>query len=441
MNFSDFFNIYIMGIIQILTGFHFFTRFLKKEAAPIHYILFAVFGIAAIMLIPTGSIIEFFAYILLLTAAGICVYRANSLSSVLYAVVTTAIMQLCFGMFHSVLCILYPFIFSLNPEITTIVFPASEGAALLLFAICCRTVYKHFPYHETDKKQYSLMILTPVLMIFLTEQYINSSIYGNTITVEGNKIIIDANHYQMLWIQIFGIAGLFCIMYAYKKMLENFRLNTALSLLEQEEHFLYQYVEEAKDRYEKTKSFRHDIKNHIVIVKELLKNKKSEQALKYVEDLESISADLSFPCNTNNPVADILLANKLGIAKSNGIHTHCSLVLPYPCSVNDIDFCIVLSNALDNAIRACKKADENMEKYIHVTGNMQGNFILLEIENSFRKTEVFKKGTGLANIKSVAEKYNGAISIKMQDTAFILSVLLIIPQQTEGTEQLQQLQT
>lgn len=44
---------------------------------------------------------------------------------------------------------------------------------------------------------------------------------------------------------------------------------TELSLLEQEEHSLLQYVEAAKERYEKTKSFSHDIKNHITVVKNL----------------------------------------------------------------------------------------------------------------------------------------------------------------------------
>lgn len=38
-------------------------------------------------------------------------------------------------------------------------------------------------------------------------------------------------------------------------------------------------------------------------------------------------------------------------------------------------------------------------------------------------------GTGLSNIKAVAEKYNGLMSVKVQDMAFVLNVLLIIPRQ------------
>ena len=164
------------------------------------------------------------------------------------------------------------------------------------------------------------------------------------------------------------------------------------------------------------------------MVKDLLQNGRSKQALNYVQDMADITQELSFPCYTNNPVADILIGNKLGMAKNMGIHVNCSLFLPYPCFVRDIDFCIVLSNALDNAITACKNITENIEKYICVSGRVQGDFILLEVQNSFQQKELPQKGTGLTNVKAVAEKYHGAMSIKTQGTTFLLSVLLIIPQ-------------
>jgi len=106
----------------------------------------------------------------------------------------------------------------------------------------------------------------------------------------------------------------------------------------------------------------------------------SDYGCPYVQDncdianMEDKQKELSFLCATNNPVVDILIGNKLGIAKS------------------------------------------------------------MEIENSF-KGGTFKKGRGLSNITTVAEKYHGAVSIKTQDTSFVLSVLLIIPQQSKSIPQ------
>ena len=79
----------------------------------------------------------------------------------------------------------------------------------------------------------------------------------------------------------------------FARLLQNFRLSTELSLLEQEEHSLNQYVE-AKAHYDKTKSFRHDIKNHIAVVKELLQHGETQQALNYIGDMEEMTGELSF---------------------------------------------------------------------------------------------------------------------------------------------------
>ncbi len=225
------------------------------------------------------------------------------------------------------------------------------------------------------------------------------------------------------------------MMFSYKKLLENFHLHTKLSLLEQEEHSLNQYVAEAKNRYEKTKSFRHDIKNHLAVLKKLLQEGKTEQAVSYMGDMDEITEQLSFLCNTNNPAADILIENKLGMAKNMGIDVSCSLSLQYPCLIRDIDFAVILSNAMDNAVYACKSMDDDDEKYIHVDGKIQGDFILIEIENSCQNKGAFKKGTGLLNIQTVVEKYHGAVDIKAQNHSFLLSVLLIIPPHSESISQ------
>ncbi len=422
----DFFGKYVMGSIQMLTGVYFLAKFLQKKMKPCFYLLFAVFCIVMIKMIPDGRIIDFVVYILLLTAIGIFVCHTDWKSVILYAALTVEIMQLCFGIVNSLLCILYPFMFSFNQKIAGIAIMLSGNMASLLLAVFCyRMVYRYFLHSETIRKQYVLMILTPILMLFLMDEYINSTVYRNVNSMNGSGIIIYTNHYQMFALQFLGIASLFCILYAYKKLLQNFRLSKELSLLEQEEHSLNRYVEEAKARYDETRSFRHDIKNHITVVRELLQKGKSEQALNYIADMEDITEELSFPCTTNNPVVDILVGNKLGIAKSMGIDVCCLLRLPSSCFVRDIDFGIILSNALDNAIHACQKMNNDAEKYIRVTGRIQGDFVFLEIENSFSGKGSIVKGTGLSNINAVAEKYHGAMNIMTQGTSFVLCVLMI----------------
>lgn len=62
----------------------------------------------------------------------------------------------------------------------------------------------------------------------------------------------------------------------------------------------YKYFANKIENYEKTKSFWHDVKNHISIVKELVQNGNIDAALKYMSDMENLTADMSFPVSTNN---------------------------------------------------------------------------------------------------------------------------------------------
>lgn len=64
--FIDFFNRYMMGGIQIVTEFIFFTAFLGKKGKPSIYILFSVFGLLLLELFQTGGAADVFIYTLLL---------------------------------------------------------------------------------------------------------------------------------------------------------------------------------------------------------------------------------------------------------------------------------------------------------------------------------------------------------------------------------------
>lgn len=432
-DYLDFFSLYVMPGMEMLMEFWFFTGFLQKKVKPVYSILFAVFGTAVPALLHLQGIWAFPVLIVLLAAAGKLLYRADFVSGVLYAVVTVEIMNICFGLFNSLSTILFPPVLENNPGFFgLILMVAGYIFALILAVLCYRGVLKCCGRDETVRRKYVFVILMPALLIFLSNEYINETIYGNTLTTEKEEILSGLNPYPVLLMQVLGVVSLFCILFSYKKLAESFRLNKEAAMLELQAHSLQQYVEEAKLRYEKTKSFRHDIKNHIIVVKELLKNGKTEAALQYVDGMQNLTADISFPVSTNHPVLDILLGNKLGIAKENGIETECSLAVPYPCGVSDTDFCIILGNALDNAVSACSRIDNEKQKYIHVSGKVQGDFLLIEIENSYSGRRMIRSGTGLANIRAAVEKYQGAMEIRTEGEKFVLSCLVVISRQSES---------
>ena len=443
----DFFNVYIMGAVEMSFQSYFLAKILKKKMWPPFYFLFAVCAVIVNDLVPSGMFTGFVVLVFLLTAYGTFICHADFKYSLLYAALAMEIMLLCSGIVNSLMSLPYPWLPAFFHETDNIAaMLVSEAASLVLTGFCYYMVYRYFSWDDFDPvdtpkttmgMQQMVLIFIPILMIFIMSNYINAIEYDFQFEILADKGPAEHffSHGQMLSMYFLGLASLFCILFSYKKLQQSFRFSTEISLMEQQEHSLNQYVEEAKARYDETKSFRHDIRNHIAVVKKLLQNGKLEEAITYVEDLDDMAEKMSFPCSTNNPVVDILVGNKLGIAKSMGIDVDCSLLLPYPCGIRDIDICIVLSNALDNAIHAVKNLGTGIEKYIRVSGRIQGDFLMMEIQNSFHGKSVFKKGTGLSNVKKVAEKYGGAMSIETQENVFVLHVLLIIPQHPESSPQ------
>lgn len=424
--FTDFFSTYVDATAEMIFMFHFFTKCLLTKIKPTHYFVYAIISTVILFLFKDQRLFQYLLCAAILTAAGIFIYRANYMRVILYSAAAITAMQLCYGVIGSLSGIIFPLIPADENGITSLAFAVGGNAiSLSLSVLCYHIILKYFALDKTINEQCNILILLiPALTILFAGQYINFAVYGNfTVTSESN--FFEKKHFFMLIIQLLGIGSLFCIMFVYKKILGNVRINTKILLLEQETGYLRQYVSEAKDCYEKTSSFRHDIKNHMEIIRNLILKGDTEKALLYMADIEEIEMDITMTCHTNNPVTDILLENKLSLAKNFGINSSCSLSLPHPCKISDMDFCIILSNAVDNAINACRLLGKDADAFINVSGNIQGDFLLIEVRNSFQNNSEIKEGIGLKNISTVAEKYNGCANIEILKDEFILSVLLV----------------
>ncbi len=416
-------------IMEMLSAFYFYMGFLKQRVRWMHGALFGIVTVLMLTVCYAGGMAEFIGWVLVLTGMGKLISKIEWGAVLSYAVIVVEIIQLSNGILDAAAMALLSAAFFTRPELG-FVFAAFGGAgAFALSFFCFWLIRRFFSYEGTEKMQgHTFVVLWPSMLLYSVSQYISSYVYGNPMVTETMETMEDRGWILILVIELIGVVSLFCLLYAHKRMLENFWLRERASLLEQERGYLQTYVEEARIRYEKTRAFRHDIRNHMVIVRELIQKGGIKQALTFLGEMEESYQDMAFPCSTNHPLLDILIGNKLGVARESGIDASCSLTVPYPCGISGIDLCIIFSNGLDNALSACGKLGTDMEKYIAVSGKVQGDFLLIEIENSFIGDRRVYKGTGLDNIEAVAEKYHGALAIETVDNRFVLRVLLIIPQ-------------
>ena len=344
--------------------------------------------------------------------------KNNRPSSCVTAIFAIYISQLSFGVVNSVEAMIFPNMIG-NPLLYLFLILATL-IVFVLCALCYIVTLKLLSLAGDKQTPYIGVLLFPGLFFFATELYILHTSYDTlpvTITLE-----MAGEQGGLLFLQVMGLVALLCTLYAYQHICRSFQAQAALQSLVQAAQTQKVYIAEAQMRYEQTKAFRHDIANHLSVLDGLLNSGKLDESKVYLQKLKTTSTSLSFPYQTGNPVVDILLSEKLGLAKE--ITAEVSLLLPRPCGIDDFDLCVIFANALDNAINACQSIEGN--KLIRIRGERQGDFYMLVFENTCSDEPLPPAGTGLSNIKAVAEKYHGAVLTEKSGRQFSLNVLLNI---------------
>lgn len=336
----------------------------------------------------------------------------------LAAVLACYVSQLSFGIVNSLEAVLLP-----RWTGSPLLYPLLLAALALAFGLCwgCyRTVERLLAWTEEGQTPPMGLLLFPCVFFFAAELYILQTAYRSaSLTVSPEDV---GRHGTLLLLQVLGLAALLCTLYAYRQLRRSFQAQAALGALTQAARAQEVYIAEARARCQRTASFRHDIKNHLSVLDGLLRGGRIQEGRAYLRKLEAVSESLSLPCRTGNPVVDILLEEKLGLAED--ITAEVSLVLPRPCGIDDFDLCVLFANALDNAIAACRACGG--ARTVRISGRRQGDFFLLAFENTCPEGPLPPAGTGLANIRAAAEKYRGTVLTEKTGGTFRLKVLLDI---------------
>ncbi len=406
---------------QALMHLAFVSRLTGKRAKVRHFGLYvlALSGVELFSaLLAINALVSIGAGLLALWAMG-CFALGNRPSvSLTAATIAVYIFQCSFGLVNSVESVVFPGVLG-SPLLYLLVFLAAL-AAFGICAGCYMLALKALSLGPSEALPHMGLLLVPGLFAFGAELYILYTAYGVLPAKFGPEEA--GRHMALMVLQAAGLGALLCALYAYRHLCRGFQAQAALQSLTQAAEAQRVYITEAQKRYEQTRSFRHDVKNHLALLDGLLGGGKLEEGREYLKKLETVSEALSFPYQTGSPVVDILLGEKLGLAED--IETEVSLVLPKSCRVDEPDLCVIFANALDNALSACRLAEDRRQ--LRVTGKRQGDFFMLTFENSCVPGPLAPEGTGLSNIRAAAEKYRGAVLTEKADGWFSLCVLLDI---------------
>lgn len=197
-----------------------------------------------------------------------------------------------------------------------------------------------------------------------------------------------------------------------------------------------EYFEEINNRYSQMRMLRHDINNHLSAMSLLLKEGRTEDAQKYLQEITNDLENTMPVARTGIHALDMILWNKISLAKESYITIQLTIDgMLTGLQMSDYELCSLLGNLLDNAIEATQKLPEE-NRTIHLRIGRQLDMLCIFCENPFAtvqkegnrfislKADQQNHGLGLRQIKHIAHKYNGTVDIKTDDNIFSVSVLL-----------------
>ncbi len=192
------------------------------------------------------------------------------------------------------------------------------------------------------------------------------------------------------------------------------------------------YSEKLMNSDEEIRRFRHDYKNHLIVLNSYLENGKTEEAKKYLEAMNEPVSRLMKKISSGNFAFDAILDYKMHIAAQKGIDIVFHGIVPSD-GIRAEDICAVFSNLLDNAIEAVEVLSDG--KTIRVDADIKNGWFILSIINptnipdgekhvNLRTSKADKKnhGLGLGNVKRCIKKYNGNLSSYYSDGMYTCDV-------------------
>lgn len=318
------------------------------------------------------------------------------------------------------------------------------ASALLFFTV--KKIVKD--YQEKDyaiHKTELLFILTPGLAGLMVCTLLRVTI--DTAESGAPELLYDRYPSLIVIVPVILLLLLFSIVSGVKLFQDMICWNREKSsriILENQVSSLQEHMREMERVYSGIRGMKHDMKNTLSVIMQLASGK--EEGLQaYLEELNQTMDRLEFRFKTGNTVVDTLLNMKYHEIASTVPDLQMDvegLQFPETLFIQSYDIGIILGNALDNAMEACRKLkakEPDAEAFIRISSFQKRELFFLKVENSFDGKVVRKPqnefpvtdkadrenhGIGLANIKSTAEKYQGTMDFKVKGRVFILSVMM-----------------
>ncbi len=185
-----------------------------------------------------------------------------------------------------------------------------------------------------------------------------------------------------------------------------------------------------------TLAYRHDMRHHFTLLQQMTAEGSIEKIQDYLRTAQSDLDNITPIRYCANETVNLILSAFTARAKQANVTLDIEANLPEKLPINDTELCSLLSNGLENAIKAAAETAPATRSRITFQATVHRAHLLILIRNPYNGEIVTKDGLpqstqgdhgyGTKSMAMIVEKHNGVLSFDTADRVFTLKVMLPI---------------
>lgn len=242
---------------------------------------------------------------------------------------------------------------------------------------------------------------------------------------------------QKLMLLCVSCIWLMCLImyFVVQQMSKDNQTKLEYELMKEKEKYSKESMEIIKRSNEELREFKHDLKNYLLPLQEAMETMPQSEMAKVWEKINQKIEDVQTLIQTGNSYVDSMINTKITLARSEKVDVKCTILSKME-GIDDLEFCSVFGNLMDNAIEAERKVTEKKEIIISVEEQM--GYLRLEIQNKIEKSvlnensslnttkkDTSSHGIGHKSIKRTMQKVGGAL--KYYETGDLFCAEAVFP--------------
>ncbi|NLF27811.1 MAG: GHKL domain-containing protein [Clostridiales bacterium] len=191
-----------------------------------------------------------------------------------------------------------------------------------------------------------------------------------------------------------------------------------------------QHIESLKHSERQAAVYVHDLRHHLRYIHSLAAEGNRDGIMGYVAGIEQSIDQSTAHAFCKNETVNLILSSFRAQAERRGVAIEIRADIPEKLGIPDADLCVIISNALENAINAASAVCDR-QRVVRFNCHTRNDQLLLEIANPFEGEVKIEDGAvaddgglGTKSIALIVERHAGLCSFEAKGGEFALRVIL-----------------